>query len=1088
MTGPSRIQIANKFQNEIKLIQQNWEGYHLLKFANTIRPKKQNEKGRNELDKLLESNGVGGFQELQRLPSSKKSAFTQEKSDGVFKSLAEFQNIPLLVCFLNFLEFCRNFKPLRPLKVFNGKGSLSITIDGKKVPVTLDYAIDDIKQHIKNEEERLRKEELECELSRRGIKQPSPIQPRLTIPQARENNPNYFANAVLKVIGRDEQKARLKAFLECDKNVAWFQLAGVAGQGKSRLAFDLIDKALNSGWQAGFLTENDIQFFKDKWKDWQPDKPYLLIFDYVIGREEQIKPIFQILISNQDIYRHNIRILLIERQPWNQGSVIKTQNQTDKDESWQLISINNKAPWFLKLCEGDDPEGERLKSCRFESGVGELKKLKQDDLVTIVKQLFSGKELTLSDDTIEETLERIDDSGRPLYAYLLAQQLSEIQVGYKSWTKIDLLNYQLERDKRRWKQAFNGKVPTWGDSHPAMKLAVLATIVRQINFDDKKIVRYFGDIDSSLGKEAVSITSSYFTNDDNRPQKIYAVEPDLLGEWFVLYCFSKGLKFKKLLNLAWKYAPNDTSIFLHKITQDFIDLPKEFNNLDLTEKLLAHKPPNENHYLILANVAGVIAYRLFQRDLAIPQNIIDALEHAANLSDTFAMYYLGFFYQQGIGVVRNIEKAIDLYQKAADKGNSAAMVNLGVCYEKGKGADKNSFKIIELYRNAAELGESEAMVNLGSCYLNGRHIERDFDKAFAFYQLAVERGNSMAMDYLGFCYLNGIGIERNVNKAFTLFKLAIEQGYNKAKANLGYCYQNGLGVEQNFERAFDLYQQAARFGEKRAIDGIQIILLLQNFLGKGNYKTRKRKSSGWPYSKNHHLTSEPMFDIPILAGNWKQLNANEVTACLDKAIASFEILELVEKLDGYLGQYARLLPLKFYKDCNLVDIQLYEPSSKRTLIFSAIFNAENSILLNGRSNVIDGLNPHILALDDKKSTIDYLQFFSTYVQAGHGPFQIISDLDEIPIAKKSSQYIQDEVKVSFFSPRYIEGRFEKDGWQRFEACALYRDALFVTALKVFSDGMILFENNAPIHDKLPILQRQYYYGIFRTPLRSPLND
>ncbi len=333
----------------------------------------------------------------------------KEKAEIVFCFSARARRIPLEQFLTEYIVYCRNVGVYKTLKGFVGHEE------------TIEEILEEYDTNDKN-----------ISVSAEPTNQS--IQPRLTIPQARGENTNYYANAVLDVIGRDKQKAHLKAFLGCDKNVAWFQLAGVAGQGKSRLAFDLIKDAQKMGWHAGFFTENDIRFFGDHWRDWQPDKPYLFVFDYVIGREQKIKPILQTLFYRQDKYRHNIRILLVERQPWNQGNVIKKLDHTDKDKSWELISTSNKAPWFLRLREVDDPEGERLKPCRFENGVEELKELDQEDLVTIVKQL-SGKELTLSDDALKQTLERIDDTGRPLYAYLLAQQLSESETGYRSWTK-----------------------------------------------------------------------------------------------------------------------------------------------------------------------------------------------------------------------------------------------------------------------------------------------------------------------------------------------------------------------------------------------------------------------------------------------------------------------------------------------------------------------------------------------------------------------------------------------------------------------------------------------------------------------------
>ncbi|MGI0000497.1 MAG: hypothetical protein ACRD6Q_04670, partial [Nitrososphaeraceae archaeon] len=248
MTGSGRQKALEKAPDQLytndkktQYLRLNWEGYHLLEFANAVRPPKNDGDGTIRLDGFLVDNSIGGFKELQTLPSSTKTAFTTSKSKRIFESLAAFQNIPTLVCFLNFLEFCRDSN--RPLKVFNGDDALPpVIIDGKKIPVTLDYAIEGIKKHIKKyielEEERLKNEKLEKESSLKESEQPKAVQPLLTIPQAKENNSNYYANAVLQMIGRKKEKARLGAFLDCELNVAWFQLAGVAGQGKSRLAFD----------------------------------------------------------------------------------------------------------------------------------------------------------------------------------------------------------------------------------------------------------------------------------------------------------------------------------------------------------------------------------------------------------------------------------------------------------------------------------------------------------------------------------------------------------------------------------------------------------------------------------------------------------------------------------------------------------------------------------------------------------------------------------------------------------------------------------------------------------------------------------
>lgn len=1039
MTGSGRQKVLEEVPDQHdknQYLRLNWEGYHLLEFANTVRPPKDDEDGTIRLDGFLESNGIGGFKELQTLPSSKKTAFTKAKSKRVFESLAAFQEIPTIVCFLNFLEFCRDSNPSRPLKVFDGDDPLPpVIIDGEEIPITLDFAIEDIKKHIKFEEESFKKEKLENESSLNAIEQQKTIQPVLTIPQAKENNTNYYANAVLQVIGREEEKARLGAFLDCDLDVAWFQLAGVAGQGKSRLAFDLIQdikKKLN--WRAGFLTEYGIESFKHDWKEWQPDAHYLLVFDYVIGREQAIKPILQTLIYNRGKFKDKkIRILLIERQRWDQGSVIKANDQRAQDETGLSVHIGDKAQWFLNLCEKKDFEGEFFKPCRFGDGVEELNELDQDDLVTIIKQLtmeLVGKMRTFSDEMLKKILARIDDSGRPLYAYLLAQQLRESEEGYESWTKIDLLNYQLIRDKRRWEHAFKDKAPTWGDAHPAMELAVLATIVGEVKFQDAPIERYFDNIDSSLRKEAIAITSGWLINDDTRPQKIHALEPDLLGEWFVLYCFHQGLKFEELLDLAWDYSPDKTANFLQRITQDFIDSSKEASKWTVIEKLLAHKLRHENHYKALANVAVFIGVNLENRNLSISPNIIAALELAANSNNSDAMTYLGLLYLKGTNISRNPEKAVKWLQQASNDGRDSATYALAECYSRGEG------------------------------------VEQNWDKSMALFNLAHYQGSTLIAE---------------------LYHQKSEQGDSAARVQLGDLYQEGDGVIQDWNKAISLYQDAIKVGEKSANDKLQRILLLQNFFDKDNFKNQK--SNRLFQNITTHLAPIPFLDPPIMAASWKQLNSEEIALSLEKLAASFQILAVIKNLENYSPQCARVLPLNFYPNCSLVDIQFYNEITKNRLIISAVFNASNAILLNGNLHIIYDLNRSLLRVDSEQVAINYLQFLCSHVYDDYGPYQIITNLNEIPFVNDASISIIDKFKTSFFRPKWEKDPFHE--WKEIEsshiykACVLYGDALYATTFQMYLNATINVKEMNCIIEKLPILCRQYD-GVFRSPLR-PLN-
>src|SRR5438309_1186493 len=49
---------------------------------------------------------------------------------------------------------------------------------------------------------------------------------------------------------------------------------------------------------------------------------------------------------------------------------------------------------------------------------------------------------------------------------------------------------------------------------------------------------------------------------------------------------------------------------------------------------------------------------------------------------------LGYFYENGIGITKDLEKAIYWYKKAVENGNENAKYNLELCYQIGKGIEK----------------------------------------------------------------------------------------------------------------------------------------------------------------------------------------------------------------------------------------------------------------------------------------------------------------------------------------------------------------------------------------------------------------
>lgn len=676
--------------------------------------------------------------------------------------------------------------------------------------------------------------------------------PKLVQKHPKNNNSNYFANAILAVNGREQEVAILKRFLACDMNIAWFQLAGVAGQGKSRLAFELISYARDElKWSAGFLEEREIRLFENQWSSWQPDKPHLLVFDYILGRESEIKPILQDLSRQNGNLKHNVRVLLIERQPWLKNKNDRVEPSPSNGKLPIPSLENNIAEWYLDLCHDNNYDGEdfNLTNSRFKNGVVELNALESNELVRIVKDIsfrILDHELALPDDVIADTLNRIDSSGRPLYAYFLGQELAHSPQGFESWTNLDLLTRVLLRDsKTRWSKVFGEKPPAFGDVNQALSLAILSSITRKLNFNAPEIIDYFGNVSSQVRKETLTIIQGEAFSNSPRPQEMSSLEPDLLGEWLVLHSMKEGFDIQDIIEIAWIHSPKNTATFFKRISQDFPTFPA-------TRELLSIPFHNDGCHVALAHVIGEILFNLKSNNVIPTENLMRTLifsaergnvksilnlgiciyngygfdksyefafscfQQAADLGSVEGRYLLGVCYSNGEGVERNYEKALEEYEEAADKDYAYALNNIGTIYENGLGVNKNPNKAFEYYTRAAAQDCAPANINVASCYYNATGVGRDYKKAFSYYQKAARAGQAEAIFCLGICYRNGNGINIDLEKSFSYFLEAAEKGIVDSMLDVGVCYYKAYGCPRNFDKAAYWLEKAAGEGNVEA--------------------------------------------------------------------------------------------------------------------------------------------------------------------------------------------------------------------------------------------------------------------------------
>ena len=255
--------------------------------------------------------------------------------------------------------------------------------------------------------------------------------------------------------------------------------------------------------------------------------------------------------------------------------------------------------------------------------------------------------------------------------------------------------------------------------------------------------------------------------------------------------------------------------------------------------------------------------------LAQVQDIAGLTEKAIR-GDSDAQFEVAQRHLNGIGIEKDVLKAISWHRKAAEQGNPSSQYILynklnekGVSYrdpveaymwmyvlldgnpdssgiikrsnalangakdltEKQLQEAINRAKLMQSkiksasFENLARLagqGDPAAQNDLGNIYLNGDGVTRDPDRACSLFLKAAEKGLALAQFNLGVCYLDGIGVPKNEGQAFLWFLKAARQDNPTAQYNVGFCLFNGVGVTRNYELGESWLLKAERNGSVEA--------------------------------------------------------------------------------------------------------------------------------------------------------------------------------------------------------------------------------------------------------------------------------
>lgn len=234
----------------------------------------------------------------------------------------------------------------------------------------------------------------------------------------------------------------------------------------------------------------------------------------------------------------------------------------------------------------------------------------------------------------------------------------------------------------------------------------------------------------------------------------------------------------------------------------------------------------------------------YEYGLGVEKDIYKAFEHymrAAQSGVAVAEYNVGRMLEEN----KNYEAAAEYYEKSANQNNIGAQIKLGDCYYYGRGVRRNYSTAAQWYEKAAKQGDKEAQIDLAECYYDGTGVTQDYLEAFKWYVKAANQGESDAQYQLGYMYSEGLGVTRDYAEAVRWYRKAADNGYADAFCSLANKYYNGQGVTQDYGKALELYHKAADKGVYRAMYMISVCYTyghgVEKDLNQANYWKQKAK-------------------------------------------------------------------------------------------------------------------------------------------------------------------------------------------------------------------------------------------------------
>lgn len=214
------------------------------------------------------------------------------------------------------------------------------------------------------------------------------------------------------------------------------------------------------------------------------------------------------------------------------------------------------------------------------------------------------------------------------------------------------------------------------------------------------------------------------------------------------------------------------------------------------------------------NPVGLYHLGMAHKSFGDIDNALKYLTEAGEQNYGPAYLALGYLYESGIGVTRDLTEALRHYDAAFIHGSISGLVHAAFIYEQ-EGPMKNLERAMRLYEKAAAANEPYALFKMGQYIEEGKVLPKRLKEAFSYYSKSAELGYDHAIPAIGRCYLMGIGVTKDISKALEYFTAGAEKEIPESNYWIGVMYIDGH-LEDDVEKAKYHLKLAADGGFQKA--------------------------------------------------------------------------------------------------------------------------------------------------------------------------------------------------------------------------------------------------------------------------------